>query len=100
MAALFQRTGVIRVDTIEELFDVAQVVGSQPLGNGLRVAVLSNAGGPAVLAVDACESNGLQVPEFSAELKCGSRIFVPVTAGPATRSTSAQRQAPRCTNKS
>jgi acetyl coenzyme A synthetase (ADP forming)-like protein len=72
VAALFQRTGVIRVDTIEELFDVAQVVGSQPLGKGLRVAVLSNAGGPAVLAVDACESNGLQVPEFSAELK--SRI--------------------------
>ncbi len=77
-----------------------RIVGSQPLGNGLQVAVLSNAGGPAVLAVDACESNGLQVPEFSAELKCGSRIFVPITAGPATRSTSAQRQAPRCTNKS
>ena len=64
-AALFHQTGVIRVDTIEELFDVAQVVGSQPLGHGLRVAVLSNVGGPAVLAVDACESNGLQVPEFS-----------------------------------
>ena len=72
VAALFHQTGVIRVDTIEELFDVAQVVGSQPLGKGLRVAVLSNAGGPAVLAVDACVSNGLQVPEFSAELK--SRI--------------------------
>jgi acetyl coenzyme A synthetase (ADP forming)-like protein len=69
VAALFHLTGVIRVDTIEELFDVAQVVGAQPLANGLRVAVLSNVGGPAVLAVDACESNGLQVPEFSAELQ-------------------------------
>ena len=69
VAALFRRTGVIRVDTIEELFDVAQVVGSQPLGHGLRVAVLSNVGGPGVLAVDACVSNGLQVPEFSAELQ-------------------------------
>jgi acetyl coenzyme A synthetase (ADP forming)-like protein len=69
VAALFRQTGVIRVDTIEELFDVAQVVGSQPLGKGLRVAVLSNVGGPAVLAVDACISNGLQVPEFSAELQ-------------------------------
>ncbi len=69
VAALFRRTGVIRVDTIEELFDVAQVVGSQPLGDGLRVAVLSNVGGPGVLAVDACVSNGLQVPEFSAELQ-------------------------------
>ena len=69
VTALFHQTGVIRVDTIEELFDVAQVVGAQPLAQGLRVAVLSNAGGPAVLAVDACESNGLQVPEFSAELQ-------------------------------
>ena len=69
VAALFRQTGVIRVDTIEELFDVAQVVGSQPLGHGLRVAVLSNVGGPGVLAVDACVSNGLQVPEFSAELQ-------------------------------
>ena len=69
VTALFHQTGVIRVDTIEELFDVAQVVGAQPLAQGLRVAVLSNAGGPAVLAVDACESNGLKVPEFSAELQ-------------------------------
>jgi acetyl coenzyme A synthetase (ADP forming)-like protein len=69
VAALFRQTGVIRVDTIEELFDVAQVVGSQPLGQGLRVAVLSNVGGPGVLAVDACVSNGLEVPEFSAGLQ-------------------------------
>jgi len=69
VAALFLETGVIRVDTIEELFDVAQVLESQPLGKGLRVAVLSNVGGPAVLAVDACISNGLQVPEFSLELQ-------------------------------
>jgi acetyl coenzyme A synthetase (ADP forming)-like protein len=67
--ALFRQTGVVRVDTIEELFDVAQVVGAQPLAQGLRVAVLSNAGGPAVLAVDACENNGLVVPEFSVELQ-------------------------------
>jgi acyl-CoA synthetase (NDP forming)/GNAT superfamily N-acetyltransferase len=69
VAALFRQTGVIRVDTIEELFDVAQVVAFQPLGHGLRVAVVSNVGGPAVLAVDACESNGLEVPEFSVELR-------------------------------
>jgi acetyl coenzyme A synthetase (ADP forming)-like protein len=69
VAALFRQTGVIRVDTIEELFDVAQVVESQPLGKGLRTAVLSNVGGPAVLAVDACESNGLETPEFSAGLQ-------------------------------
>ena len=56
VAALLHQTGVIRVDTIEELFDVAQVVDGQPLAQGLRVAVLSNVGGPAVLAVDrACQ---------------------------------------------
>ena len=65
VAALFHQTGVIRVDSIEELFDVAQVVSSQPLGQGMRVAVLSNSGGPGVLAVDACASNGLEVPELS-----------------------------------
>ncbi|MGC8627407.1 MAG: GNAT family N-acetyltransferase [Acidimicrobiales bacterium] len=69
VAALCHQTGVIRVDTIEELFDVAQVLDFQPLGAGLRVAVLSNVGGPAVLAVDACVSNGLEVPEFSAEVQ-------------------------------
>jgi len=67
--ALFHQTGVIGVGTIEELFDVAQVVGSQPLGEGLRVGLLSNVGGAAVLAADACEANGLEVPEFSANLQ-------------------------------
>ncbi len=69
VAALCRQTGVIRVDTIEELFDVAQVLDFQPVGEGLRVAVLSNVGGPAVLAVDACVSNGLEVPEFSPALQ-------------------------------
>jgi acetyl coenzyme A synthetase (ADP forming)-like protein len=66
VAALLHQTGVIRVDTIEELFDVAQVLESQPLAEGMRVAVVSNAGGPAVLAVDACVGHGLEVPELSA----------------------------------
>ncbi len=81
VAALFRQTGVIRVDTIEELFDVAQVVGSQPLGHGLRVAVLSNVGGPGVLAVDACVSNGLEVPMFSAELQARIAELCPRNGG-------------------
>lgn len=67
--ALFHQTGVIGVDTIEDMFDVAQVVGAQPLGQGLKVGVLSNVGGPGVQAVDACDANGLQVPEFSKDLQ-------------------------------
>ena len=100
VSALFHQTGVIRVDTIEELFDVAQVVGAQPLAQGLRVAVLSNVGGPAVLAVDACESNGLKVPEFSPNSSSRSSTFAPGTGVPATLSISGLRPTPPCTSKS
>ena len=60
--ALFQQAGVIRTDTLAELFDVALLVGTQPLPTGNRVAILTNAGGPAILCADACEANGLVVP--------------------------------------
>jgi acetyl coenzyme A synthetase (ADP forming)-like protein len=63
--ALFLQSGVIRVDTLEELFDVAQVLATQPLPRGRRVAIVGNAGGPGVLAADACEAAGLVVPELA-----------------------------------
>ncbi len=67
--ALCHQTGVIRVDTIEELFDVAQVLSQQPVPAGSRVGVLSNAGGPGILAADACVARGLEVPELSAPVR-------------------------------
>ena len=63
--ALFQQAGVIRTETLEELFDVAAVLAHQPLPAGPRVAVLSNAGGPAILAADACEAQGLELSALS-----------------------------------
>ena len=60
--ALFQQAGVIRTDTLAELFDAALLLGSQPLAVGNRVAIVTNAGGPAILCADACEANGLVVP--------------------------------------
>ena len=60
--ALFRQTGVIRVDTLEELFDMALVLGSQPLPGGNRVAIIGNSGGPGILATDACAGAGLEVP--------------------------------------
>jgi acetyl coenzyme A synthetase (ADP forming)-like protein len=63
--ALFLQSGVIRVDTLRELFDVAQVLATQPLPAGRRVAIVGNAGGPGVLAADACEAAGLDVPELA-----------------------------------
>ncbi|MHB8436985.1 MAG: bifunctional acetate--CoA ligase family protein/GNAT family N-acetyltransferase [Acidimicrobiales bacterium] len=65
--ALFRQAGVIRVETLEELFDVAEVLSHQPLPAGGRVAIVGNAGGPGVLAADACEGHGLTVPLLSGE---------------------------------
>ena len=64
--ALFRQAGVIRVQTLEELLDVADVLANQPLPTGRRVGIVSNAGGCGVLAADACESHGLEVPELAA----------------------------------
>ena len=78
--ALFGQAGVIRVDTLEEMFDAAQVLGSQPVPRGRRVAVVGNAGGPEILAADACEANALVVPELSADTQAVLRTFLPAAA--------------------
>ena len=67
--ALFHQTGVIRTNTLEELFDVTVLLANQPVPAGRRVGVITNAGGPGILAADALESNGLTLPEFSQELQ-------------------------------
>lgn len=59
--ALFLQTGVIRVETLEELFHTGRLLSAQPLPRGRRVGVVSNAGGPASLAADACATAGLEV---------------------------------------
>ena len=64
--ALFEQAGVVRVDTLEELFDTAMLLAHQPLPRGRRVAIVSNGGGPGVIAADACVARGLEVPELSA----------------------------------
>jgi acyl-CoA synthetase (NDP forming) len=74
--ALFQQAGVIRVDTLDELFDTALVLGSQPLPRGHRVAIVGNSGGPGILATDACDGAGLEVPELSAETQAALRLVV------------------------
>jgi acetyl coenzyme A synthetase (ADP forming)-like protein len=78
--ALFQQSGVIRADTIDEMFDVAACLEAQPLPAGRHVAVVTNAGGPGILAVDACEAAGLEVPEFSGATRDRLREFLPAEA--------------------
>lgn len=74
--ALFRQAGVIRVDTLEQLFDTAQILSNQPLPTGNRVAILGNAGGPGILAADACEAAGLEVPELTPTTQEVLRSFV------------------------
>jgi acetyl coenzyme A synthetase (ADP forming)-like protein len=62
--ALFAQAGVVRVDTLEELFDTALLLAHQPLPRGRRVAIVTNGGGPGILAADACVARGLEVPEL------------------------------------
>jgi len=65
--ALFQQAGIIRVDSVEELFDVATLLANQPVPAGRRLAVVTNGGGPGILAADAAVHHGMELPEFSSE---------------------------------
>lgn len=69
VSALFRQAGVIRVDTIEELFGAANLLANQPVPGGDRVGIVTNAGGPGILAADALEDQGLRLPELSAHLR-------------------------------
>jgi acetyl coenzyme A synthetase (ADP forming)-like protein len=81
--ALFKQAGVIRTDTLAELFDAALLLGSQPLPKGNRVAILTNAGGPAILCADACEANGLVVPRLPDGVQEALAAFLPAAGSTA-----------------
>jgi acyl-CoA synthetase (NDP forming) len=78
--ALFRESGVIRTETLEELFDVAALLAHQPLPAGGRVGILTNAGGPGILAADACEGFRLTVPTLDASTVTALRAFLPTAA--------------------
>lgn len=78
--ALLRQSGVIRTHTLEEMFDVATLLANQPVPQGSRVAIITNAGGPGILAADACEANGLQVTALSVETAAALRLFLPAAA--------------------
>ena len=91
--ALFRQAGVIRTETLEELFDVAAFLSHQPVPPGRRVAILTNAGGPGILAADACEANGLELPPLSAATCDALRAFLP-SAGSVTNPVDMLASAP------
>jgi acetyltransferase len=78
--AAFKRAGVIRAENFEALFDYALAFATQPLPAGNRLAVITNAGGPGIMAADAAESLGFQLNPPSAAVVAKLKTVLPPTA--------------------
>jgi acetyl coenzyme A synthetase (ADP forming)-like protein len=78
--ALLAQCGVLRADSVQELFDIAMALEAQPVPAGNRVAILTNAGGPGIIIADACESAGLDVAELTAATQARLRETLPAEA--------------------
>lgn len=78
--AAFKRSGIIRADSFEELFDYATALDMQPLPRGRRVAIITNAGGPGIMAADAAELAGLVVQPLEGAAAAALREKLPVAA--------------------
>ena len=79
-AAAFRRSGVIRADSFEALFDYAVAFAMQPLPKGNRVAIITNAGGPGIMAADAVERSGMKVTALENSTATALRKKLPAAA--------------------
>lgn len=78
--AAFKRAGVVRAESFESLFDYATAFAFQPLPRGSRVAIVTNAGGPGIMAADAVENEGLVMASLSAATKSALSPKLPPAA--------------------
>ncbi len=78
--AVFRQAGIIRSKSIEEMFNTAQLLAYQPLPKGNRIAIVTNAGGPGVMATDAAIERGLVLASLSAETTASLKKTMPPTA--------------------
>jgi acetate---CoA ligase (ADP-forming) len=78
--ALFHQAGVIRTDSLGELFDVASLLANQPVPAGRRVGIVTNAGGPGIMCADACAAGGLEVVQLSPRLQASLAEGLPAEA--------------------
>ncbi|MBO9309277.1 MAG: acetate--CoA ligase family protein [Chloroflexi bacterium] len=78
--AAFRQAGVLRAETLQELFDYALAFAYQPLLAGDRIAIVTNAGGPGILCTDALERKGLQLARFTSETTKSLQDFLPDAA--------------------
>jgi acetate---CoA ligase (ADP-forming) len=81
--ALFRQAGVLRASTLEELLDAAVLLSTQPLPQGNRVAVVTNAGGLGILCADAADAAGLSLPELAPETRSALAEILPAEASSA-----------------
>ncbi len=79
-SAVFEQAGIIRCTSIEEMFNTAQLLAYQPLPKGNRVAIVTNAGGPGVMATDAAIDRGLALARFSDETTSRFKKALPAAA--------------------
>jgi acetyltransferase len=79
LQAAFQRVGVLRVDTISELFDMAEVLAKQPRPQGPKLTIVTNAGGPGVLATDMLIGSGAQLADLAPETIASLNQILPPT---------------------
>jgi acetyltransferase len=77
----FKRCGVLRVTNMSDLFDLAISFANQPLPKGDRVAIVTNSGGPGIIATDRVEAHGLQMARFAKETIEELRSYMPAEAG-------------------
>ena len=75
--AAFKRAGIVRVDTIEELFDCAELMAKQPHPRGPRLAILTNGGGPGVMATDTLARYGQEPAPLDPETMQALDAFLP-----------------------
>ena len=78
--AIFQQSGVLRVEDVGELFHVASAMSSQPFPKGNRIAIVTNAGGPGIMATDAAARYGLKISQLSDQTKDVLKENLPPTA--------------------
>jgi len=78
--ALFQQCGVLRVNTVQEMFDYTQAFANQPLPKGDRVAVMTNAGGPGILMTDALVTHNLKMADFTEKTIASFKEYMPEEA--------------------
>ena len=79
--AFFAQAGIIRAEKVSELFDYIKVFSCNSVPNGKRIGIVTNAGGPGVLAIDEASICGLIVNELSAETRAKLSEFLPKAAG-------------------